>query len=51
MRMLSFYINRAGHNLDAKRLAELEKAKELLHKRIERERMSNKKPAGRKKAA
>ena len=51
MRMLSFYINRAGHNLDEKRLAELEKAKDLLHKRIERERNSNKKPAGRKKAA
>jgi hypothetical protein len=38
MRMLSFYINRAGHNLSASRRAELEKAKELLHKRVERER-------------
>ena len=51
MRTLSFYINCAGHNLDAKRLAELEKAKELLHKRVERERDSEKKSMSRKKAA
>lgn len=38
MRMLSFYVNRAGKNLSASRKAELEKAKELLHKRVERER-------------
>jgi tRNA(adenine34) deaminase len=38
MRMLSFYINRAGHNLSASRKAELQKAKELLHQRVERER-------------
>ena len=37
MRMLTFYINRAGHNLSAERRAELEKAKELLSKRIARE--------------
>jgi len=37
MRMLTFYINRAGHNLSASRKAELRKAKELLHKRVERE--------------
>lgn len=35
MRMLSFYINRAGRNLDPKQLAELKKAKELLHQRVE----------------
>jgi Protein of unknown function (DUF3175) len=35
MRMLTFYINRAGHNLDASHLAELKKAKELLHQRVE----------------
>lgn len=35
--MLSFYINRAGRNLSAKRRAELEKAKELLSRRAERE--------------
>ena len=34
MRMLTFYINRAGHNLSAERRAELEKAKELLSKRM-----------------
>ncbi len=38
MRMLSFYVNRAGKNLSASRKAELEKAKDLLHKRVERER-------------
>ncbi len=38
MRMPSFYINRAGKNLSASRKAELQKAKELLHKRVERER-------------
>jgi tRNA(adenine34) deaminase len=51
MRMLSFYINRAGRNLDAKQRAELEKAKELLHKRVGRERDSPKKPTHRKTAA
>lgn len=34
MRMLTFYINRAGHNLSTSRRAELEKAKKLLHKKI-----------------
>ncbi len=38
MRMLSFYINRAGKNLPASRLRVLEKAKELMHDRVERER-------------
>lgn len=33
MRMLTFYINRAGHNLSASRRAELNKAKSLLSKR------------------
>ncbi len=42
MRMLTFYINRAGHNLSASRLKELDKAKQLLHQRVEQ---------GRKKAA
>jgi Protein of unknown function (DUF3175) len=51
MRMLTFYINRAGHNLDPKHRAELEKAKQLLHQRVERERDSRKKSTGRKKAA
>jgi len=38
MRMLTFYINRAGRNLSAERRAELEKAKALLSKRIAREK-------------
>lgn len=38
MRMLTFYINRAGHNLSAERRAELGKAKELLSKRIARDK-------------
>jgi Protein of unknown function (DUF3175) len=38
MRMLTFYINRAGHNLSASRKAELERAKTLLSKRIETEK-------------
>jgi tRNA(adenine34) deaminase len=35
-RMLTFFINRAGRGLTASRRAELEKAKVLLHQRIER---------------
>jgi Protein of unknown function (DUF3175) len=38
MRMLTYYINRAGHNLSATRRAELEKAKALLSKRVAREK-------------
>jgi hypothetical protein len=38
MRMLTFYINRAGHNLSKDRLAELKKAKELLSKRVAKAR-------------
>ena len=37
MRMLTFYINRAGHNLSASRLKELDKAKQLLHERVQQE--------------
>ncbi|MGH9685597.1 MAG: DUF3175 domain-containing protein [Candidatus Acidiferrales bacterium] len=36
MRMLNFYINRAGHNLSAARRAELNRAKQLLSQRIRR---------------
>ncbi len=36
--MLTFYINRAGKNLPASRLRVLEKAKELMHERIAREK-------------
>jgi hypothetical protein len=42
MRMLTFYINRAGHNLSASRRRELDKAKQLLHRRVQQE---HKKPA------
>jgi Protein of unknown function (DUF3175) len=35
MRMLTFYVNRAGKNLPASRKKELEHAKELLHERVE----------------
>jgi hypothetical protein len=42
MRMLTYYINRAGHNLSATRRAELEKAKSLLSKRVTREKESKK---------
>ena len=38
MRMLTYYINRAGRNLSAERRTELEKAKALLSKRIAREK-------------
>lgn len=38
MRMLTFYINRAGKNLSASRRAELEKAKKLLSARVQRDR-------------
>jgi uncharacterized protein DUF3175 len=34
MRMLTYYLNRAGKNLSSSRRAELEKAKVLLSKRI-----------------
>ena len=36
MRMLTFFINRAGHNLSAKRRAVLNRAKLLLSERIRR---------------
>src|SRR3981081_1956698 len=36
MRMLTFYMNRAGKNLPQSRLRVLDRAKELLHERIER---------------
>ncbi|MGB7555327.1 MAG: DUF3175 domain-containing protein [Candidatus Korobacteraceae bacterium] len=47
MRMLTYYINRAGHNLSASRRAELEKAKSLLSKRVAQHKEADK----RRKAA
>jgi len=38
MRMLTFYINRAGHNLPENRKKVLERAKVLLKERIEKEK-------------
>ncbi len=42
MRMLTFFINRAGRGLSAARRAELEKAKRLLSQRVRRERETQK---------
>lgn len=42
MRMLTFYINRAGHNLNPRRRAVLNKAKALLSERARRARRSPK---------
>ena len=47
MRMLTYFINRGGRGLSATRRAELQKAKRLLSKRIQRAKQS----AGEKKAA
>lgn len=49
MRMLTFYINRAGHNLSTSRKAELARAKTLLSKRIETEKKKG--SAAKKRAA
>jgi len=46
MRMLTFYVNRAGKNLSKSRLRVLEHAKELLHERIEKTKNSSRKPRG-----
>ena len=45
MRMLTDFINRAGHGLTAHRRAELEKAKSLLSKRTERQRKTRQRHA------
>ncbi len=42
MRMLTFYINRAGKNLPASRLKVLENAKKLLHERITEKKRNGK---------
>lgn len=43
--MLNYFINRAGSGLTRKRRAELEKAKALLSKRIERRNKPDRKKA------
>jgi hypothetical protein len=53
MRMLTFYVNRAGKNLPARRLKVLQDAKELLHERIiaAKNQGAEKKTSSRKAAA
>jgi hypothetical protein len=48
MRMLTFYINRAGKNLSTDRLRVLENAKKLLHERIVAAKDREKNATGRK---
>jgi Protein of unknown function (DUF3175) len=48
MRMLTFYINRAGKNLSAAERARLGKAKELLSERVHADRAHTKSGDGRK---
>jgi hypothetical protein len=48
MRMLAFYINRAGKNLSAPRLKVLGNAKKLLHERIAASKDRDKKTNGKK---
>lgn len=45
MRMLTYFINRAGKGLSATRRRELDRAKQLLHERIEKEKQREKKKA------
>lgn len=45
MRMLTYFINRAGRGLTAARRAELNKAKKLLSRRAQQERQSRKSAA------
>jgi len=45
MRMLTFFINRAGHGLSATRRRNLEAAKRLLSRRIQREKEARTKQA------
>jgi hypothetical protein len=47
MRMLTYFINRAGRGLSTKRRAELDKAKSILSRKVEQARKSR----GRKTAA
>jgi hypothetical protein len=51
MRMLTFYINRAGKNLPASRLKVLENAKKLLHEKILADKGSQKETSPRKRVA
>lgn len=45
MRMLTYFVNRAGRALSTERRAELERAKELLSRKIEQQKkMKKRKP-------
>jgi hypothetical protein len=46
MRMLTFYINRAGRNLSSKRRAVLKRAKSLLSQRVRRAREARSRKTG-----
>ena len=48
LRMLTYFVNRAGRGLTAERRAELKKAKTLLSRRLE---LENKKTSSKRKAA
>jgi tRNA(adenine34) deaminase len=41
IRMVQFYINRAGKNLPASRKGELEKAKQILRKKLKNEKLTS----------
>jgi tRNA(adenine34) deaminase len=45
MRMLTYFVNRAGKGLKTRERARLEKAKELLHARVERSRLRSRRKA------
>jgi hypothetical protein len=47
MRMLTFYVNRAGKNLPQSRLKVLDRAKDLLHERIEKSKDGTRRSAKR----
>jgi len=51
LRMLTYFINRGGKGLSSERHAELEKAKELLSKRVQREKQSRTSNGSKRKAA
>jgi hypothetical protein len=50
MRMLTFYVNRAGKNLPKSRLRVLEHAKELLHERMEQTKGAEKRSIPRRRS-
>jgi tRNA(adenine34) deaminase len=51
MRMLTFYINRAGKDLDPSRKSELEKAKHILAERAQSEREKSRKSSSKRRGS